>query len=415
MKHARNLCVAPGEIWAVTASDSALSSELGARLARAFDGADGVAILNFAQQSEAAQKTGWPQARYYETEGETVEEFLSFNSTYDVIPFEVGARYPETRKAYKRRINCIMRLLNLRKFAKHQVISLSNGETRRLLLASALAKRPKVLVLDDPAAGLDSRQRAKLRDIVAALAKRGLHVIFAYRHVDELPQGVARWLKMDSRGDFRVSNSAFKLQTRSPESGTRNWKQETGNRRRGRPSASKAQPVVEISNLNLKLGGRQLFKGFSWTVRKGERWILHGENGSGKTTLFALITGDSPFAYAADMKVFGIPRDTGTELARVRRRIGIVSPEMQAYLGENPEALLDRALDRRHDLLLLDEPFMNLSANDARRLGRRIAAYLRAHRDVTAILICHRRDEAPPCFDRELGLDEVLPAATRQD
>lgn len=415
MKHTRKLCIAPGEIWAVAASDSALRSEWCARFARDLDGPDDVAILNFAQQAETAQKTGWPQARYYETGGETVEEFLSFNSTYDVIPFEVGARYPETRKAYRRRLDGIMRLLDLRKFAKHQVISLSNGETRRLLLASALAKRPKMLVLDDPAAGLDSRQRAKLRDIVAALAKRGLHVIFAYRHADELPPGVARWLKMDSRGNLRVSSSEFKLKARNPESGPKNRILGKGNKRRGLSSASKAQPVVEINNLNLTLGGRQLFKGFSWTVRKGERWILHGENGSGKTTLFALITGDSPFAYAADMKVFGIPRDTGTELARIRRRIGIVSPEMQAYLGENPETLLERALDRRHDLLLLDEPFMNLNAHDARRLGRRIAAYLRAHKDVTAILICHRRDEAPPCFDRELGLGEALPAAPMQD
>ena len=158
---------------------------------------------------------------------------------------------------------------------------------------------------------------------------------------------------------------------------------------------------------DLRLGGRQLFRGFSWTVRKGERWILHGENGSGKTTLFALITGDSPFAYAADVKVFGVPRETGTELARIRRRIGIVSPEMQAYLGESPETLLNRALDRRHDLLLLDEPFMNLDAQSARRFGRRIEAHLRANRDVAAVLICHRRDEAPPCFDRtiELGGD----------
>ena len=380
----------------MAASDSALRSEWCARFARDGDGADDVAILNFAQQAEEAQRTGWPQARYYECEGRTVEEFLSFNSIYEVNPFEVGARYPETRKAYRRRIDGIMRLLDLRRFAKHSVISLSNGETRRLLLAGALAKRPKMLVLDDPAAGLDSRQREKLRDIVAALAKRGLHVIFAYRHADELPPGIARWLKMDSRG--RLSACAPpKTEVRKSAIG------------RIRSSASKTPPVIEIRNLDLELGGRQLFRRFSWTVRKGERWILHGENGSGKTTLFALITGDSPFAYAADVKVFGVPRETGTELARIRRRIGIVSPEMQAYLGESPETLLNRALDRRHDLLLLDEPFMNLDAQSARRFGRRIEAHLRANRDVTAILVCHRRDEAPSCFDRtiELGGDST--------
>ena len=164
-------------------------------------------------------------------------------------------------------------------------------------------------------------------------------------------------------------------------------------------------PVIEIKNLSLSVGGRPLFRNLFWTVRKGERWVLRGENGSGKTTLLALITGDSPLAYAADMTVFGLPRETGTELAKIRRRIGVVSPELQAYFGRGPEELLDAALRPRHDLLLLDEPFMNLDAHEARRLARRIEAYLRAKRDVTAILICHRQDEAPHGFDRTFDLD----------
>ena len=110
-------------------------------------------------------------------------------------------------------------------------------------------------------------------------------------------------------------------------------------------------------------------------------------------------------AYAADIRVFGIPRETGTELAKIRRRIGVASPEMQAYLGFSPDELLARALQDRHDLLLLDEPFTNLDARAARRAAHRIESYLRRHRDATAILICHRPDEVPRLFDRELDLD----------
>ncbi len=132
--------------------------------------------------------------------------------------------------------------------------------------------------------------------------------------------------------------------------------------------------------------------------------MLNGPNGSGKTTLFALITGDSPLAYAADIKVFGVPRTPGTELAKIRRRIGMVSPEQQAYLGLSPDSLLDAALQGKHAILLLDEPFMNLDAQSARRAARRIDRHLRRHPEVTAILICHRPDEAPRSFDRTLSL-----------
>ena len=390
--------IKPGEIWAVTGSDPTERGMWCARIAQDEEIADATALLSFAQHAEEAQKTGWPQARYYGEEGQTVAEFLSFNAVYEVIPFAIGVRYPETRKAYRQRLAFIVRLLNLQKLKDHQVIALSNGETRRVLLARALAKKPKLLVLDDPTAGLDTHQCAKLRDVVAALAKRGLSIIFAYRHMDELPSGVTKWLTVGKDGKAS--------ERKAPPSRPNRQTQPRASRNR-HPTAKQnaAPPVVEINDLNVTLGGKVLFRHLSWTVRKGERWILRGENGSGKTTLLALITGDSPLAYAADIKVFGIPRETGTELARIRRRIGMDSPEMQAYLGFNPDELLDRALCAKHDLLLLDEPFMNLDARTAQKAARRIESHLRTHPEVTAILICHRADEVPALFTHEFNLD----------
>ena len=386
--------ISPGEIWAVTGTDSAVRSAWCARVVRDEDLAGEAALLSFAQQAEENGRTGWPQARYYGEEGRTVAEFLSFDAIYEVNPYEVGARYPETRRAYRERLDALMALLDLQTFRHRPVIALSNGETRRVLLARALARRPKLLVLDDPAAGLDTRQQVRLKHVLAALAENGLSIVFACRHADEVPPGATQWLTIGRNGRAR---------TIAAPTAAKPMRQTVASARHLPPSD--AQPVVEIKNLNLAVGGRQLFNSFSWTVRKGERWILRGENGSGKTTLFALITGDSPLAYAADIRVFGIPRETGAELAKIRRRIGVASPEMQAYLGFSPDELLARALQARHDLLLLDEPFTNLDARAARRAAHRIEAYLRRHRDATAILVCHRPDEAPRLFDRELNLD----------
>ena len=82
----------------------------------------------------------------------------------------------------------------------------------------------------------------------------------------------------------------------------------------------------------------------------------------------------------------------------------MVSPEMQAYLGKGPEELIEEAVAGDPELLILDEPFMNLDEREAKRASRRIGAYLKAHPQTTAILICHRNDEAPRCFDREMEL-----------
>ena len=47
---------------------------------------------------------------------------------------------------------------------------------------------------------------------------------------------------------------------------------------------------------------------------------------------------------------------------------------------------------------------MNMDAATARRAARRIERHLHANPDTTAVLICHRRDEAPSMFDKGMEL-----------
>jgi len=329
-----------------------------------------VAALSFAQHSAMAQQVGWLQARWHEDGDLTASQFLSYNSVWDINPFEVGAKRPMTRKAFAALRERTLRLLDLRQLARRSLIALSNGEMRRVLLARALLRAPEILILDDPAAGLDPVQREKLKEIILALCRRGMAVAMSYRHPDEVP------------GADAVKQRMVPLPAM---------------RKGGESSAS--SPVVEISGLTLSLGGRKLFDGFSWTVREGERWVLRGENGSGKSTLLSLISGDNPFAYACDIKVFGRIRGKGVALADVRRRIGMAGAEMQAYLGKPPMELFDEALTSGHDLLLLDEPFMNMSEKERSLAKRKLSGYLRRNPDAAAILVSHRQDDIPPQFD----------------
>ena len=57
-----------------------------------------IAALSFAQHSAMAQQVGWLQARWHEDGELTVSQVLSFDSVWEVNPFEVGARRPMTRK-----------------------------------------------------------------------------------------------------------------------------------------------------------------------------------------------------------------------------------------------------------------------------------------------------------------------------
>ena len=99
-----------------------------------------IAVLSFAQHAAMAQQSGWLQARWHEDGDLTVAQFLAYNSVWEVNPFEVGARRPMTRKEFAALRERILRLLDLRRLVRRPFIALSNGETRRVLLAHALLK-----------------------------------------------------------------------------------------------------------------------------------------------------------------------------------------------------------------------------------------------------------------------------------
>lgn len=62
---------------------------------------------------------------------------------------------------------------------------LSGGERRRLELARVLSGAPRVIVCDEPFAGVDPAQAARLGDLLAELAGAGVAVVLADHHVDE--------------------------------------------------------------------------------------------------------------------------------------------------------------------------------------------------------------------------------------
>jgi len=67
--------------------------------------------------------------------------------------------------------------------------NLAFGEQRRLELARAMATRPKLLLLDEPAAGMNSEEIGQLRDRILKLRQRGVTILLV-EHVMELVMGV---------------------------------------------------------------------------------------------------------------------------------------------------------------------------------------------------------------------------------
>jgi energy-coupling factor transport system ATP-binding protein len=76
--------------------------------------------------------------------------------------------------------------LDFEGFKDRMTFALSGGEQRKVALASTLALRPRVLLLDEPTAGLDPRSRAELLEQLNRLRKTGMTLLLASHEMTDI-------------------------------------------------------------------------------------------------------------------------------------------------------------------------------------------------------------------------------------
>jgi len=79
----------------------------------------------------------------------------------------------------------MLALTDLEERANDQVSTLSGGNRQRVNIAIGLLAEPDVLLLDEPSAALDPRQRARLWEFILRLAGEGTTVIYATHNIQE--------------------------------------------------------------------------------------------------------------------------------------------------------------------------------------------------------------------------------------
>ena len=112
---------------------------------------------------------------------------------------EPAARHAEVRR--------VLDLVNLGGSATKKIQTLSGGQRRRLGLAQALLGTPEILVLDEPATGLDPEQRAALRAVLAEVG-RTTTVVLSTHQTDDLAALCKRVVLLDD-GAVRYNGSVI--------------------------------------------------------------------------------------------------------------------------------------------------------------------------------------------------------------
>ena len=141
----------------------------------------------------------------------TAREYLQFFADAYCIP----------RAKQQVIIDELFELVNLEDKADSYVDNLSRGMKQRLALARCLIHEPKVLVLDEPASGLDPRARVELKEIISKLKQLGKTVLISSHILPELSEmcdavGVMEKGKMIASGSIeeiysRVFSKVIKI------------------------------------------------------------------------------------------------------------------------------------------------------------------------------------------------------------
>lgn len=380
-----------------------------------------------------------------------VADQLSWKAVEQINPFEVVRRRPAEVARWNHHARRIIRWLDIAPLLSKPLLALSNGEHRKVALARALMRAPRILILDDPFAGLDVCYRRHLRNLLAALIRRrAATLILVGAEPADWPRGLTHCLHIEN---FRIAGQG--PLTRHP-CGPKSAPAASRARRPAPRPAAVGPEMVRFRNVQVQWGDTPVLHGVDWTVHAGESWAIVGPNGSGKSTLLSFILGDNPQVFANDVRLFGQTRGSGESVWDVKRHFGCVSPEFHyafdpaltgletvltgffdaAALCETPTPrqrvlarrwlrklrllpladrpfgrlstgeqrllLLARALVKSPRLLILDEPCQGL--DPAHRAAFVTEVDRRIRQGATVLYVTHRHDEIPPAIRRILRL-----------
>ena len=96
-----------------------------------------------------------------------------------------GAAYDMPRELLRRRVTEVLDAIGLADRARDKVSQFSGGMKRRLNFGCGIIHSPRVLLLDEPTAGVDPQSRVRLLDLVRGQARGGTTVVYTTHYMEE--------------------------------------------------------------------------------------------------------------------------------------------------------------------------------------------------------------------------------------
>jgi len=337
--------------------------------------------------------------------------------------------------------------LGLSGIERAEAASLSYGGQRVLDMGLALAACPRVLLLDEPLAGLAAAERHRIAALVKDISAH-IPILLVEHDIDRVFQIADRVTVMNEGevlldGDVEAARTNEKVHAIYIGSGA------AAVAAKPRPSAAEANALLTMDKVDTFYGKSHILNEVSLEVRAHEIVALLGRNGAGKSTLLKTLVGIAPprsgairlggedigglasshiarrgigyvpqgralfagMTVADNLALGRLKRMTGLGARWDDERIMTVFPQLKArwrsaadYLsgGEQQMVAVARALAGDVRVLLLDEPFEGLSPSVIEEL---FEAFDRLRHEIAIVIVDHHLDLALALSDRTVVLE----------
>ena len=262
-----------------------------------------------------------------------VRRVHSRSTGYEVLPIPEDHNYQEM---YQEALY-YLRLVGLEKKANHLATVLSGGEKQRLLIARQLARKPKILLLDEPATMACPATKQEVLDTIKTVNRELNLTIIVVSHLPEIHAYLADRLIWLEGGEIVAEGKPTEILTRF-----------LAGMGEVQPLAvrSNPEPLIRVRGLYkrncLVSTGEVLevlaMKDINFDINQGEITSIIGNSGGGKTTLLKIMQGvrmpdEGSVFYRhgqnwVDMMVYS------PERMEVRQGLGIMYQEFALYAGE---------------------------------------------------------------------------------
>ncbi|MCL5407843.1 MAG: ATP-binding cassette domain-containing protein [Candidatus Thermoplasmatota archaeon] len=242
------------------------------------------------------------------------ESYFSHGSVMEELLFNLN-KIPLSKDEKKERIKKALEVVKMKSLFKSAnkltPFELSTGEQQRLVIASFLAMKPEILILDEPTSDLDPVGKGEVIDAILAMKKEsGITIIIVEQDPETLTR-LADRVALMSKGEVVAVDEPGKIYSRSDikryievpelmeligptgEIGEKFAPEKVKDFRVSRLEKEKGKVQLEIKNVGYHYeDGTKALDNLNLKVHEGEFLSLVGPNGSGKSTISKIISGN---------------------------------------------------------------------------------------------------------------------------